>query len=84
MNVPHYYDHFKKALYFQIDFNVAYGSSYHDEIIEYYQYGVKSFFADVGGLLGLLLGVSLLSIYDLAITAVAYMIKSIKNVKKPN
>ena len=60
---------------------MAYGSSYHDEIVEYYQYGVKSFFADVGGFLGLFLGVSLLSIYDIIVTTVTYAMKSITKVK---
>ena len=43
---------------------MAYGKSYNEEVVQYYQYGLKSFFADVGGLLGLFLGVSMLSLYD--------------------
>ena len=60
---------------FQIDINVAYGQSYHEEVVEYYQYGVKAFFADLGGLLGLFLGVSMLSLLDFIMATVAILRK---------
>ena len=64
-----------KSPHFQIDLNIAYGKSYNDEVVQYYQYGVKAFYADVGGLLGLFLGVSILSFYDFVIASATHLRK---------
>lgn len=64
-----------KAYQFQIDLNIAHGKSHNLEVFQYYQYDMKGFFADIGGLLGLLLGASLLSLYD-------FIVASAVNVKK--
>ena len=61
----------------QIDLAVAYGKSYTEEVVQYYQYGLKSFFADVGGLLGLFLGVSMLSLYDFVAASVTRVRKAV-------
>ena len=54
---------------------MAYGKSYYDEVVQYYQYNMKSFYADVGGLLGLFLGVSMLSFYDFLVASATYFWK---------
>ena len=54
---------------------MAYSKSYHEEVVQYYQYNMKSFYADVGGLLGLFLGVSMLSFYDFLVASAAYVWK---------
>ena len=56
---------------------MAYGKSYNEEVVQYYQYGLKSFFADVGGLLGLFLGVSMLSLYDFVAASVTRVRKAV-------
>ena len=46
--------------------SLYYASTSHDRTTEYYTYGVSSLVADFGGYLGLLMGHSLMSLYDLA------------------
>ena len=64
-----------RAYLFQIDLNIALSKSHNLEVFQYYQYDMKGFFADIGGLLGLLLGASLLSLYD-------FIVASAVNVRK--
>ena len=56
---------------------MAYGKSYNEEVVQYYQYSLKSFYADVGGLLGLFLGVSMLSLYDFVAASVTRVRKAV-------
>ncbi len=49
-----------------LGFFLVYPSGRYIEYSYYYSYTGSSFFADVGGYLGLLLGHSLLSFYDIA------------------
>ena len=56
---------------------MAYGKSYNEEVVQYYQYGFKSFYADVGGLLGLFLGVSMLSLYDFVAASATRLRKTV-------
>jgi hypothetical protein len=48
----------------------SYSSGKYDEKVEYYTYDENSLIADIGGFLGLLLGHSAMSIYD--ISRIAY------------
>ena len=51
------------SLLFEIQ-NDIFSSQRYTELVHYYTYEWSSFIADVGGFLGLLLGYSVLSIYD--------------------
>ena len=66
-----------KAYQFQIDLNIAHGKSHNLEVFQYYQYDMKGFFADLGGLLGLLLGASLLSLYDFVVASAMHVRKKV-------
>ena len=46
---------------------LTYGNSYYDEVVQYLVYDTGAFWADVGGLIGLFLGVSMLSLYDFVV-----------------
>ena len=72
-------DFLLKAYQFQIDLNIAHGKSHNLEVFQYYQYDMKGFFADIGGLLGLLLGASLLSLYDLIVAFAIHFRKKVSN-----